>query len=65
MVHVGKFPPAPDLGSPVAWAVVGYRAFLEAVAHVWWYEGVKAVGPSRLANVQPMVGVLGRLGDAR
>jgi len=28
---------------------------------VWWYEGVKAVGPSRAAifmNLQPIVGVL-------
>ncbi len=55
------FFPAPDLRSPVAWAVVAYQAFLGAIAHVWWYEGVKAVGPSRSAifmNLQPMVGVL-------
>jgi len=55
------FFPAPDLRSSVAWAVVAYQAFLGAVAHVWWYEGVKAVGPSRAAifmNLQPVVGVL-------
>jgi drug/metabolite transporter (DMT)-like permease len=55
------FFPSPDLRSPIAWAVVAYQAFLGAVAHVWWYEGVKAVGPSRSAifmNLQPVVGVL-------
>ncbi len=55
------FFPAPDFRSPVAWTVVAYQAFLGAVAHVWWYEGVKAVGPSRSAifmNLQPVVGVL-------
>jgi drug/metabolite transporter (DMT)-like permease len=54
------FPP-PDLASPVAWAVVLYQAILGAVAHVYWYEGVKSVGPSRSAifmNLQPVVGVL-------
>jgi drug/metabolite transporter (DMT)-like permease len=53
--------PAPDFGSPSAWAVVAYQAFLGAIAHVWWYEGVKAVGPSRAAvflNLQPVVGIL-------
>jgi drug/metabolite transporter (DMT)-like permease len=52
--------PAPDFTSPIAWAVVGYQAILGAIAHVWWYEGVKAVGPSRSAifiNLQPVVGV--------
>ena len=41
--------------------MVLYQAFLGTVAHVWWYEGVKAVGPSRAAafmNLQPIVGVL-------
>ena len=55
------FFPSPELRSPIAWAVVAYQAFLGAVAHVWWYEGVKAVGPSRSAifmNLQPVVGVL-------
>jgi drug/metabolite transporter (DMT)-like permease len=53
--------PSPHLGSPAAWAVVCYQAFLGAIAHVWWYEGVKAVGPSRSAvflNLQPVVGIL-------
>jgi drug/metabolite transporter (DMT)-like permease len=58
---VAPFFPPPDLTSLAAWAVVAYQAFLGAVAHIWWYEGVKAVGPSRSAiflNLQPMVGVL-------
>jgi drug/metabolite transporter (DMT)-like permease len=53
--------PAPRLASPIAWGVVLYQAILGALAHVWWYEGVKAVGPSRSAifmNFQPVVGVL-------
>jgi drug/metabolite transporter (DMT)-like permease len=53
--------PRPDLGSPVAWTVVLYQAILGAVAHVWWYEGVKEVGPSRAAifmNLQPIVGLV-------
>ncbi|HET8578405.1 MAG TPA: DMT family transporter, partial [Methylomirabilota bacterium] len=55
------FFPAPDFRSPVAWTVVAYQAFLGALAHVGWYEGVNAVGPSRSAvfmNLQPVVGVL-------
>ncbi len=55
------FFPRPDLASPVAWAVVGYQAILGSVAHVWWYEAVRALGPSRSAvflNLQPVVGVL-------
>ena len=54
------FPP-PRFASATAWAVVFYQAILGAVAHVWWYEGVRAVGPSRSAifmNFQPVVGVL-------
>lgn len=53
------FPP-PDIASPVAWTVVLYQAILGALAHVWWYEGVRVVGPSRTAifmNLQPGVGV--------
>ena len=55
------FFPRPDFTSRIAWLVVLYQALLGAVAHVWWYEGVKAVGPSRAAvflNLQPIVGVL-------
>lgn len=51
----------PRFGSALAWGVVLYQAFLGAVAHVWWYEGVRAVGSSRAAifmNFQPVVGVL-------
>ena len=43
------------------------QAMLGAVAHVWWYEGVHAVGASRAAifmNLQPVVGVRPRVGDA-
>jgi drug/metabolite transporter (DMT)-like permease len=52
---------APDFTSPVAWSVVLYQAILGSVAHIWWYEAVHAVGPSRSAvfmNLQPVVGVL-------
>jgi drug/metabolite transporter (DMT)-like permease len=55
------FFPRPDFTSQTAWLVVLYQAILGAIAHVWWYEGVKAVGPSRAAvflNLQPIVGVL-------
>jgi len=60
MVVAAPFFPRPDFTSRTAWLVVFYQAFLGAVAHVWWYEGVKAVGPSRAAifmNLQPIVGV--------
>ncbi len=60
-VATAPFFPAPDFGSAVAWAVVAYQAFLGAVAHVWWYEGVRAVGASGAAiflNLQPVAGVL-------
>ncbi len=53
--------PAPDLTSVVAWTVVLYQAILGSVAHVWWYEAVHLVGPSRSAvflNLQPVIGVL-------
>lgn len=53
--------PAPNWSSPVAWGVVAFQAFLGAIAHVWWYEGVQQVGASRAAtfmNLQPVTGVL-------
>lgn len=53
--------PRPRLAAPLAWGVVLYQSLMGAFAHVWWYEGVKAVGPSRSAifmNFQPVVGVL-------
>lgn len=53
--------PAPDFSSPVAWGVVVYQALLGSIAHIWWYEAVHTVGPSRSAvfmNLQPVVGVL-------
>jgi drug/metabolite transporter (DMT)-like permease len=61
MLAAAPFFPRPDFTSGTAWLVVLYQAFLGAVAHVWWYEGVKTVGPSRAAifmNLQPVVGVL-------
>jgi drug/metabolite transporter (DMT)-like permease len=61
MAVATPFFPRPDFTSQTAWLVVFYQAFLGAVAHVWWYEGVRAVGPSRAAiflNLQPVVGVL-------
>ena len=60
LVTARLFPP-PDLLSASAWAVVAYQAFLGAIAHVWWYEGIRVVGPSRAAvflNLQPVVGIL-------
>jgi drug/metabolite transporter (DMT)-like permease len=53
--------PRPDLSSVVAWSVVVYQAILGSIAHVWWYEAVHLVGPSRSAvflNLQPVIGVL-------
>jgi drug/metabolite transporter (DMT)-like permease len=53
--------PAPRLTSGVAWLVVLYQALVGAVAHVWWYRAVEAVGPSRAAifmNVQPIIGLV-------
>jgi drug/metabolite transporter (DMT)-like permease len=53
--------PEPDLSSVVAWTVVLYQAILGSIAHVWWYEAVHLVGPSRSAvflNLQPLIGVL-------
>ena len=36
-------------------------SILGSIAHIWWYEAVHAVGPSRSAvfmNLQPVAGVL-------
>jgi drug/metabolite transporter (DMT)-like permease len=52
--------PSPRLASPIAWAVLVYHAVLGAIAHLWWYEAVERVGPSRAAiflNVTPLVGM--------
>ena len=51
----------PRFSSALAWGVVLYQAILGALAHIGWYEGVRAVGSSRSAmfmNFQPVVGVL-------
>jgi drug/metabolite transporter (DMT)-like permease len=53
--------PAPRLSSLTAWAVVFYQGILGAVAHIWWYEAVLVVGPSRAAiftNLQPIIGIV-------
>jgi drug/metabolite transporter (DMT)-like permease len=52
--------PRPDLSSLLAWGIVSYHAVLGAVAHVWWYEGIRTIGASRAAiftNLQPIVGL--------
>jgi drug/metabolite transporter (DMT)-like permease len=52
--------PAPQLTSLLAWAIVSYHAVLGALAHVWWYEGVRTIGASRAAifmNLSPIVGL--------
>lgn len=52
--------PAPRLGSVTAWTIVLYQALIGALAHLWWYRAIDAVGPSRSAiflNLQPLVGV--------
>jgi drug/metabolite transporter (DMT)-like permease len=54
------FYPRPRLLSLVAWSVVLYQAVIGALAHLWWYRAVRAVGPSLSAvfiNLQPLVGV--------
>ena len=48
--------PSPDFRSPSAWAVIAYQAFLGAIAHVWWYEGVRTVVPTRRHLPQPPAG---------
>lgn len=53
--------PPPRFASLAGWGVIFYQGIPGALAHVWWYEGVRAVGPSRSAifmNLQPVVGVL-------
>lgn len=53
--------PTPRLGSLTAWAVVFFQGLLGAVAHIWWYEAVRVVGPSQAAiftNLQPIVGIV-------
>lgn len=54
------FPPARVTSVP-AWAVVVFQGTLGALAHVWYYRGIQAVGPavaSAFTNLQPLVGVL-------
>jgi drug/metabolite transporter (DMT)-like permease len=54
------FYPRPRLLSLVAWSVVLYQAVIGALAHLWWYQAVRAVGPSLSSvfiNLQPLVGV--------
>jgi len=54
------FPPA-RFTAPVPWAVILFQGTVGAIIHVWYYQAVQAVGPSRSAifmNLQPLVGVL-------
>lgn len=54
------FPPA-RYTALVPWAVILFQGTVGAIIHVWYYQAVQAVGPSRSAifmNLQPLVGVL-------
>lgn len=54
------FPPA-RFTAPIPWAVILFQGTVGAIIHVWYYQAVRAVGPSRSAifmNLQPLVGVL-------
>ena len=47
-------------GSWTAWAVVLFQGIVGTFSHVWYYRGVRDVGPSVTAifmNLQPLVGV--------
>jgi drug/metabolite transporter (DMT)-like permease len=60
VVAAPAFPPA-VLTSVPAWGVVVFQGTLGTVAHVWYYRGVQALGPSVTAifmNLQPLVGLL-------
>ena len=51
--------PSPRLVSLTA--IVFYQGILGAVAHIWWYEAVRVVGPSQAAiftNLQPIIGIV-------
>src|SRR4029434_407977 len=53
--------PTPRLASLTAWSIVFYQGILGAVAHIWWYEAVRVVGPSQAAiftNLQPIIGIV-------
>jgi drug/metabolite transporter (DMT)-like permease len=53
--------PLPRLSSATLWTIVVFQAVVGALAHVWWYRAVNAVGPSIAAifiNIQPVVGVI-------
>src|SRR5262249_56150169 len=46
--------------STTAWGVVIFQGTIGTLSHVWYYRGVRAVGPSVTAifmNLQPLVGV--------
>jgi len=55
-------PVLPILGaSALTWAIVLFQALVGGLAHIWYYAGVRAVGPSRsviFMNLSPLVGVL-------
>lgn len=54
------FPPA-RFTAPIPWAVIVFQGTVGAIIHVWYYQAVRTVGPSRSAifmNLQPLVGVV-------
>jgi drug/metabolite transporter (DMT)-like permease len=59
-VATTPFYPAPNLAHWAPWFAIVLQGILGALAHVWWYEGVRLVGASRTAifgNFQPVVGL--------
>ena len=59
IVVAPAFPPA-RFGSLPAWSVVVFQGVLGTLSHVWYYRGVKSVGPAVTAmfmNLQPLLGV--------
>ena len=54
------FSPRPNLWHWAPWLAIVLQGIFGAIAHVWWYEGVRLVGASRtaiFANLQPVVGL--------
>jgi len=60
-VLVAPLFPRPQLAHWAPWFVIVLQGIFGAIAHVWWYEGVRLVGASRtaiFANLQPVVGLV-------
>jgi drug/metabolite transporter (DMT)-like permease len=53
-----------DFGAivPLTWAAIAYSGLLSmGLAYLWWYRGVRVIGPTRtamFANLQPIIAVL-------